>query len=176
MVSQITSLTIVYSTVYSCADQRIHQSLVSLAFALGIHRWPVNSQHKGPVHYRDVIIGAIASQIISLTIDCPSVYSCADQRKYQSTASLVLVHKWPVTRKCFHLMTSSWTRKMFPFDDVISWIGYKRVDISKVSRYDHKLVNFYILGLLQHIIDLWFYSKIGTAINRFHSGIKLTTL
>ena len=30
--SQITSLTIVYSTVYSDADQRIHQSSVSLAF------------------------------------------------------------------------------------------------------------------------------------------------
>ena len=32
MASQITSLTIVYSTVYSCADQRKHQSSASLAF------------------------------------------------------------------------------------------------------------------------------------------------
>ena len=36
--SQITSLTIVYSTVYSCADQRKHQSSASLAFVWGIHR------------------------------------------------------------------------------------------------------------------------------------------
>ena len=59
--SQITSLTIVYSTVYSGPDQRKHQSSASLAFVRGIHRWPVNSPHKSPV-----------------------------------------------TQKCFHLMTSSW--------------------------------------------------------------------
>ena len=58
--SQITRLTSVYSTVYSGADQRKHQSSASLAFVLGIHRGPVNSPHK-----------------------------------------------WPVRRKCFHLMTSS---------------------------------------------------------------------
>ena len=47
--SQITSLTSVYSTDYSGADQRKHQSSASLAFVCGIHRWPVNSQHKWPV-------------------------------------------------------------------------------------------------------------------------------
>ena len=30
------------------ADQRKHQSSVSLVFVRGIHRWPVNSPHKGP--------------------------------------------------------------------------------------------------------------------------------
>ena len=49
MASQITSLTIVYSTVYSGADQRKHQSSASLAFVQGIHWGPVNSPHKGPV-------------------------------------------------------------------------------------------------------------------------------
>ena len=38
MASQITSLTIVYSTVYSDADQRKHQSSASLTFVWGIHR------------------------------------------------------------------------------------------------------------------------------------------
>ena len=47
MASQITSLTIVYSSVYSGEDQRKHQSSVSLAFVWGIHRWPANSPHKG---------------------------------------------------------------------------------------------------------------------------------
>ena len=47
--SLITSLTIVYSTVYSDADQRKHQSSASLAFVWGIHRGPVNSPHKWPV-------------------------------------------------------------------------------------------------------------------------------
>ena len=45
----ITSLTIVYSTFYSGADQRKHQSSASLAFVRGIHRGPVNSPHKWPV-------------------------------------------------------------------------------------------------------------------------------
>ena len=49
MASQITNLTIVYSTVYSGAGQRKHQSFASLAFVWGIHQWPVNSRHKRPV-------------------------------------------------------------------------------------------------------------------------------
>ena len=42
MVSQITSFTIFYWTVYLGAEQRKHQSSASLAFVRGIHRWPVN--------------------------------------------------------------------------------------------------------------------------------------
>ena len=38
MASQITSLAVVYSTVYLDADQRKHQSSASLAFLWGIHR------------------------------------------------------------------------------------------------------------------------------------------
>ena len=52
MASQITSLTIVYSIIYSCADQRKHQSFASLALVRGIHRWPVNSPHQGPVTWK----------------------------------------------------------------------------------------------------------------------------
>ena len=43
MASQITSLTIVYSTISWVEDQREHQSSASLAFVRGIHRGPVNS-------------------------------------------------------------------------------------------------------------------------------------
>ena len=70
------------------------------------------------IHFGDVIMGAIASLITSLIIVYSTVYSDADQRKHQSSASLACVwgihrgpvnspHKWPVTRK------------MFPLDDVI---------------------------------------------------------
>ena len=62
------------------------------------------------VHYDDVIMGTIASQITSLTRVYSIVYSGADQSKHQSSASLAFVwgiHRGPVTRK------------MFPFDDVI---------------------------------------------------------
>ena len=77
---------------------------------LGVHRCNENIS--------DVIIGAMASQIISLTIVYSAVHSDPDQRKHQSSASLAFVRgihrrpvnsprKWPVTRK------------IFPFDDVI---------------------------------------------------------
>ena len=61
MASQITGVTIVYSTVCSGAYQKKHQSSASLAFVRGLHRWPVNSSHKGPVKrkmfpFDDVII------------------------------------------------------------------------------------------------------------------------
>ena len=64
--SQITSLIIVYSTLYSGADQRNHQSSASLAFVRGIHRRPVNSLHKWPVApkmfpFDDVIMDVLAA-------------------------------------------------------------------------------------------------------------------
>ena len=43
------------------------------------------------LHYTDVIMGSIASQITSLTVVYSTVYSDADQRKYQSSASLAFV-------------------------------------------------------------------------------------
>ena len=49
MASQITSLMIVYSIIYSDAGQRKHQSSASLAFVWGIHRGPANSPHRWPV-------------------------------------------------------------------------------------------------------------------------------
>ena len=73
-------------------------------------------------HYNDVIISAIASHITSL-------YSDADQRKHQSSASLAFVwgihrgqvnspRKWPVTRK------------MLPFDDVIMYSKCETITIN----------------------------------------------
>ena len=49
MASQITGVSIVYSTVGSGINRKKHQSSASLAFVRGIHRWPVNSPHKRPV-------------------------------------------------------------------------------------------------------------------------------
>ena len=77
-------------------------------------------------HYNDVMMGEIASHITSLTIVYSTVYSRADQRKHQSSASLAFVwlihrgpvnspHKWPVTRK------------MFPLDDVIMSAHYTHI-------------------------------------------------
>ena len=65
----IISLTIVYSTVYSGADQGKHKNFASLAFVRGIYRWPVNSPHKGSVTrkmfpFDDVIINISPLQLI----------------------------------------------------------------------------------------------------------------
>ena len=92
--SQITSLTIVYSTVYSDTDQRKHQSSASLAFVRGIHRGPVNSPHKGPFTrkmfpFDDVII-----------------------LWEETTGNRRTILHFPVFHDiswvCFHLMTPSW--------------------------------------------------------------------
>ena len=52
MASQITILPIVYTTVFSGAVHRKHQSSASQAFVWGIHRWPVNSPRKWPVTWK----------------------------------------------------------------------------------------------------------------------------
>ena len=93
---------------------------VSRRHVVGCYRAPsthgASSNYR--IHYNDVIMGALASLINSLTFVYSTVYSDADQRKHQSSASLALVwgihrasvnspYKWPVQRK------------MFPFDDVI---------------------------------------------------------
>ena len=77
--------------------------------------WPY---HYETLHYSDVIMTTIASQITSFTVVYSIVYSDADQRKHQSSSSLAFVwgihrDRWiPRTKgqlrgKCFHLMTSS---------------------------------------------------------------------
>ena len=82
------------------------------------HTCTSNDTNTSLLHYGDVIMTRMASQITSLAIVYSTVYSGADQSKHQSSASLAFVweihrgpvnfpHKWPVTRK------------MFPFDDVI---------------------------------------------------------
>ena len=69
MLSQITSLTIIYSG----TDQRNHQSSESLAFVQGIHRWPVNSQYNWPVTekmfpFDDIIMVPLWTRIESVRV------------------------------------------------------------------------------------------------------------
>ena len=56
MASQITGVSVVNSIVYSGPDQRKHQNSHSLAFVRGIHRWPVNTPHKGVSNVENVSI------------------------------------------------------------------------------------------------------------------------
>ena len=84
MASQITDVLVVYWIVYSCTDQRNHQSSASLAFVKGIHWWPGNYLHKGPVTWEmftfdDVVTITlkhrrpyISNIYLYLTSGCPS--------------------------------------------------------------------------------------------------------
>ena len=111
MVSQITSLTLVYSTVYSGADQRKHQSSASLAFVRGIHRWPVNSPHKWPVTrnmfpFDDVIMIGLIQTTITHNINDQSIHGPERKlppfrRRYFQRHLLMKMHVFaqrPVTR------------------------------------------------------------------------------
>ena len=83
-------------------------------FVLMTRKWNTtkwNFSRAGNVHYSDVVMSAMASQITGLIV-CLNVCSVADQRKHQSSMSLVFVsgiHRWlvnsphngPVTRKMF---------------------------------------------------------------------------
>ena len=71
------------------------------------------------IHYNYVPMGAMAYQITRLMVVYSSVYSGADERKHQSSASLALCGEFTGDRwiprtngqlrgKCFHWMTSSW--------------------------------------------------------------------
>ena len=88
-----------------------------------------------PIHYDDVIMTMLASQITSLLVVYSIVYSGVNQRKHQSSASLAFVreihrgpvnfpHKWPVTRK------------MFPFDYVIMFTTNYSTTFSRPSASD----------------------------------------
>ena len=68
--SQITSITIVYSAVYSGADQRKHQSSASLAFMGGIHRGSVNSPHKWSVTRKMFPFDDVIMRVYSYDLFC----------------------------------------------------------------------------------------------------------
>ena len=107
------------------------------------------------LHYNDVIMSTIASQITSLMIVYSTVYADADQRKHQSSASLAFVrgihrkpvnspHKWPVTRK------------MFPFDHVIMRdLRFGDIDQCPSQRRDALFVTSPIIGWYLAINRKW---------------------
>ena len=128
----------------------------------------------------------IASQITSLTSVYSTVYSDADQRKHQSSASLAFVwgihrDRWiPRTKgqlrgKCFHLMTSSWSIRLFThilrlhsdnrnktqfFRDIYNtdsiW-GYKHLKYTATEKYDNNVMSVRNLGVIFTQTWKWIY-------------------
>ena len=98
-----------HNTWHSKITQRISENVCRYSILMGSF-----SCNHTDSHYDDVIMSAIASQITSLTSAYSTVYSGANQRKHESSASLAFV-RGPVNSP----HKGSVTRKMFPFDDVI---------------------------------------------------------
>ena len=102
--SQITSLAVVCSTVYTDADQRKHQSSALLAFVRRIHRGPVNSPHKWPVTrkmlpFDDVIISQGQELRTSSSKLCPSDLKNRGRHIGQKPYQNLLNHK-PLASFC----------------------------------------------------------------------------
>ena len=106
-----------YSRIYDIAVKTANCVFFLLIFVMCIHMNICIICYG--IDYSDVIMSAAASQITGLSIVYLIVCLGADQRKHQSSASLLFVrgihrgpgtypHQRPVRRKCFHLMTSSW--------------------------------------------------------------------
>ena len=129
MASQITSLTIVYSTVYSRLRSN-KTSKLRVTGLRGIHRWPLNSSHKGPVTrkmfpFDDVIM---KNGIVQLKI------------KKCSVLRAVFGH-------LLHLDRKSVSAKMVPT------IHNLKNDISsKVLTYRHPCIYYYLVVCIYFII------------------------
>ena len=140
MTYQITSLTIVYSTVYFDTDQWKHQSSASLAFVNGIHRWPVNSPHKGPV--------MTSSWVLPQVICCrfPTMDTTSANCNHQKTNLDIKyreIHPWNLLPSffvnilipntcpaCTTLIFKSWCfRVVYYFNDDV-WNRFKFDDIA----------------------------------------------
>ena len=127
--SQITSLAIVYSTVYTSADRRKYQSFASLVFVWGIHRGRGKCFHLMtsscflahyntlPLHYDEV--NSICTDSCSLVIsnilyDCNYVWNIIVIRKKTST-----------TGKCsvdhlYRTFSMLWREFLFQFHSCMS--------------------------------------------------------
>ena len=108
IVSQITSVSIVYPTVCSGADQRKHQSSVSLAFVRGIHRWPVfprtEGQQRGKYFH---LMTSSCNVIIQIQIQkpCSKGMFCFFSIRFGVDGLLYGNQLWPLHTSLWHLIS-----------------------------------------------------------------------
>ena len=135
----ITSLTSVFSTVYSDADQRKHQSSASLAFVRGIHRGPVNSPHKWPVTrklfpFDDVIMSSPDWECRQWVISAGVIITCAPVSTDNDWTSccvrvLVILRHW-LHRPLSYLTKSTWFYWSHNRPDVFIWMLSSVIEVS----------------------------------------------
>ena len=165
--SQITSLTIVCSNVYSGADQRKHQSSASLAFVRRIHRWPVNSPHNGPVTRK---MFHLMTSSCGLWPDCIIYFHI--QRDVDSCAVLWLWATPWLPRPANGILASEIHVQLpiLPFakndatDDIWYGISHQHLAVKWLSVVFHYLSRKYIGFLYASSLNRWLpYTKITHA-------------
>ena len=138
--SQLTSITIVYSTVYSDADQRKHQSSASLAFVRGIHRGPVISPHKWPVTrkmfpFNDVIMIKIWLWYSLILVACEcSFHTCTRDNKefefeFQDDSVVVVVLECTLccSPERYSYNSVWWINSWYVFSNINGLLGLTKV-------------------------------------------------
>ena len=138
-------------------------------------------------HYDDVIMSTIASHITSLAVVYSTVYSDANQRKHQSSASLAFVwgihhDRWiPRTKgqlrgKCFHLMTSSWRgitycmiSPVLPLPDALKLTIANHKKIIQITACVHNSC----IGALYNTINRYESSDLSTLFSNGQSCLRL---
>ena len=143
MSSQITSLTIIYSTVYSDGDQRKYPA--SLAFVWGIHRWPVNSPHKWPVTRKYFLL--MTSSCVKILTGRGSSRLCRDFRWYtpsfQTRDRACCCRNW-----WWHLhgCVSNWRKRKYQVKKIAEPVGstsdWEEIQIKKICLLP-PLINYY---------------------------------
>ena len=106
MASQITSLSIIYSIVYSGSDQRKHQSSTSLAFVRGTHPWPVNSPHQWPVTWKIFLFDEVIIVDSDIRLS-PTRYEAELPESMTSNCHLTTVKKlkWNSTKDMIYFLS-----------------------------------------------------------------------
>ena len=129
MASQITSLTIVYSTIYSGTDQRKYQSSASMAFVCGdspvTGEFPAQRSSNAEMFpFSDVIMLSPPTRLFISVLRMTTKNTKSRITAYlwgESTSDSP--HKWPVMRKIFPCPYASSTLSPHSFDPLFSVVS-----------------------------------------------------
>ena len=174
MPSQIIRFTTVYSSVYSGADQRNHQSSASLAFVWGIHRWPVNSPHKWPVTRKNFSVDDVVLN-----------YHCLRWYQIKNGNDGVMTGKHYLQKKAIFMKIYCKGQLMrnvlFPcqlgiYDD--SWLVFIKnrhysQDFLRHTSYEKHLTWYWAMSLLRAALNCNFYFWLLESLVRIYSQLLM---
>ena len=171
------------NNLFSGADQRKHQSSASLTFVRGIHRWSVNSPHKGPVTRKMFPFDDV---IIILAVYGGYLYFCLT--KYLK----VMVYRgnnWPLNSESWYL------RLMKESNDHINLLYFHIYEIRTMMSHRGNVfcITVFVRGihyppmdsahkepaswgfsgsLLFHFTTYWIYSRFAGDLMCFDANVK----